>query len=446
MKKVAILTSFADFQKAYSLNIIVQSQIKMLLLNDYEPVVIVHDTAQPEGIYAHPGVKIEYIPNVPCHNEVRKDETFDKDVDDLYTKLKTIITENKIDVVLSHDIIYQPACLKHNFASRKVAKEMPNVKWLHWIHSATTPDLITQVQPLFEDKYLELILTPFPNSLYIYPEPYTIPSVAKNYNVDVRKVRHIPHATDICGYLKMDQTLEQFIYEKDILNADAICVYPVRLDTGKQVEYVIKTMAMLKDFDLTVRVIVVDFHSTAGEKLTYRDRLKEIAIDYGLSQDELLWTSEYSEDWFHEVPQNVVASLFQISNVFILPSVSETYSLIAQEAMLCGNVAVLNKDFPPFRAIYGDNPIYKKYSSAFDVMADVEEARTSNSWTGTKYGSDSLPEEARKNAEKQYHRGTSGQILNRLREPVQAQRTWVRKERNLSSVFKKFYEPLFYEE
>jgi len=131
-QKVCLSTSFSDNQKAYSLNIIVQSQIKMLLLNDFEPTVIVHDTFEPEGIYAHPKVKIEYIPNVPCHNEVKKDETFDSDVAEMEKRLLEILKDK--DIVLTHDIIYQPACLKHNFASRRVAKALPNLKWLHWIH------------------------------------------------------------------------------------------------------------------------------------------------------------------------------------------------------------------------------------------------------------------------------------------------------------------------
>ena len=382
------------------------------------------------------------IPNVPCHNEVKKDETFDSDVAEMEKRLLEILKDK--DIVLTHDIIYQPACLKHNFASRRVAKALPNLKWLHWIHSATSPSLVNQVVGIFKDEYPQLIREEFPNSLYIYPEPYTIPAVAKNYGVPEDKVKHIPHATDICGFLGMDRESERVIYDKDILSADAICTYPIRLDTGKQVEYVIKTMSMLKEFGLKIRLIIIDFHSTGVEKIAYRDKCKNVAIDYGLSQDELIWTSEQSDEWTQEVPQNVVRDFQLISNVFILPSVSETYSLIAQEAMLCGNIAVLNKDFPPFRAIYGDNPIYKKYSSAFDVQADLADSRTADSWTGTKYGDDKLPEEARKSAEQSYHRGTAGQILARLKLPEQAQRTWVRKERNLDSVFKKFYLPIFY--
>lgn len=443
MKKVVIFTTFSDIQKAYSLNIIVQYQIKQLLLNGYQPTVIVHQTFEPEGIYAHPDVIIETIPNVACHNEVKKDETFDQDVSEIEQRLFEILKDK--DVVLTHDVVYQNACLKHNFAARRVAKQLPNLKWLHWIHSATSPLLLNMIRPIFSDEYVNLVQTPFPNSKYVYPNSYAVPAVAKNFGVSQEDVRVVPHPTDIAEFFNFPQEAERMLFEKDVLSADAICTYPIRLDRGKQVEFVIKTMAMLKEFGLTIRVIVADFHSTGGDKVTYRDDLKRIAINYGLNSDEVLFLSEQSELWTSEVPQSLIASLQMISNVFIMPSVSETYSLVAQEAGLTKQVMVLNADFPPFRSIYGDNAIYRKYSSRYDVLADPSEANMPNSQTTTNYGSADLPPEARNASEKEYHRTTAGMIAARLQHPEMAMATFLRKNRNLQAVFKKHLEPLFYE-
>ena len=442
-KKIVIFTSFADIQKAYSLNIIVQYQIEMLLLNGYKPTVIVHESFKPEGIYAHPGVKIEKIPNMPVHNEVKKDETFEQDVAGLEKRLLEILKDQ--DVVITHDIVYQAACLKHNMAARKVAKQLPNLKWLHWIHSATSPSLLNMVVGIFEDQYVNLIQTPFPNSKYVYPNSYAVPAVAHNFGVNIEDVKVVPHPTDICEFFGMTKEVEEVIYGYDILSADAITTYPIRLDRGKQVEYVIKTMAALKDFNLSIRIVIIDFHSTGGDKIQYRDELKQLGIDLGLNNQELIFLSEQKEQWKYEVDPRIVAMFQSISNVFIMPSVSETYSLIAQEAGLTKQVMVLNYDFPPFRSIYGENAIYKKFSSRFDIMADPAEAMLTGSQTTTQYGSSDLPAEARKSAEKKYHRATAGQITARLAHPEMAMATFLRKERNLQNVFKKFMEPLFYE-
>ena len=443
MKKVCIFTTFQDLQKAYSLNIVTQNQIKQLLLNGYSPTVIVQETFEPQGIYADPRVKIERITSVPCHNEVKKDESFDDDVIMLEGQLESILKD--YDVVITHDIIYQNACLKHNFASRRIAKKLPKLKWLHWIHSATSPLLLNMLRPIFQDEYINLVQVPFPNSKYVYPNSYAVPSVARNFGISTEDVRVVHHPTDICGFLGISKEVEAIVNEKELLQADAMATYPIRLDNGKQVEYVIRTMAMLKDFGLNIRVVIVDFHSTGGEKVEYRDRLKQNAIDYGLNSDECMFTSELRDDWILEVDQSVVRDFQLLSNVFILPSVSETYSLITQEAALTKQVVVLNYDFPPFRSIYGENAIYRKYSSRFDVFADPAEANTVESETKTKYGGANLPEEARKSAERSYHRDTAGMIVARLKHPEMALSTFLKKERNLQTNFKKELEPLFFE-
>lgn len=441
-KRVCILTTFADYSPAYSLNIVTQNQIKQLILHGYHPTVIVAETFQPQGIYAHPNVTIETIPNVPCHNEVKKDPTFDEDVESLEKRLRDILKDG--DVVITHDVIYQNACLKHNIAARKIAESNNTIRWLHWIHSATSPELLSMVRPIFSDEYANIVTKPFPNSYYIYPNSFAVPSVAKNFGIDQEQVKVVHHPTDICGFFGFDQEVEELVYDKDILQADAICTYPIRLDRGKQVQFVIRTMAMLREFAMSVRIIIVDFHSTGGDKVTYREELKQVGIDYGLRENDLIFTSEVRPEWEAEVNQSVVRQFQMLSNVFILPSVSETYSLITQEAALLKQVMVLNYDFPPFRSIYGSDPIYRKYSSGFDVLADPTEAIGLGKQTTTQYGSANIPPEARKQAEKQYHIETAGMIAKRLQHPEMALATKLRQTRNLVFNFKKELEPLLY--
>lgn len=435
-KKVCIFTTFNDDSEAYSLNRIVKDQIKMLLTHGYEPTVIVAETFQPTGIYTDPRITIKHIPNVAVHNEVKKDESFETDVENIKVALQDILKD--IDVVLTHDIIYQNACLKHNFAARQVADGLPNLKWLHWIHSATSPVTLANLRPYFSDQYLQTVTKPFPNSFYIYFNDYSIPRIAKNFGIEENLVRIIHHPSDLQDVFGLSEDVAKLVLDKKIYSVDAICVYPIRLDRGKQVEYVIKTMAMLKEFQLSVKVIIVDFHSTGGDKVTYRDDLKNVAIDYGLSEDELIWTSEYKESWTVEIPHADVMSLMRMANVFIMPSVSESYSLITQEAGLNKCAVVLNQDFPPFRDIFGPNAIYRKYSSGMDVMTGLD------GWTSTKYGPDSISDEERKNHEKIYHKETAGLIAGLLRDKPMAMSIFLRKYRNLNYIFEKELEPLFY--
>jgi len=198
-------------------------------------------------------------------------------------------------------------------------------------------------------------------------------------------------------------------------------------------------MAMLKEYGLKVRMVVIDFHSTGGPKVTYRDNLKNIAIDYGLNPQELTFTSEVCEEWRVQLPHKLVRDFMLLSNVFIMPSVSESYSLVTQEAAMLGHVLVLNQDFPPFRDIFGPNAIFRKYSSAMDIMNGMDGR------TNTAYGPNDASDQERKHHERLYHKDTAGMIAYRLKNYDNlVTRNKLLKTRNLRYVFKHELEPLFF--
>jgi len=436
-KNIAIFTTFTSADEAYSLNRVTIDQLKMLLRNGYKVKVIVAEGFQPKGIYTDPNVKIETIPNVPVHNEVKKDETFAEDVEKLYNALKIIL--QGADIVITHDIIYQNAALKHNMAARKLAQEVPSIRWLHWIHSATSPYTLVTLRNYFEDKYLEVMAKPFPNSFYIYFNDWSVPRIAQNFSVPESSVKVVHHPSDVYEILDIGDEVREISEKYNFLKADAIAVYPVRLDRGKQVEFVIKTMASLKNHDMSVRVVVVDFHSTAGDKVTYRDNLRQVGIDYKLAEGELLFTSDLKPEWKYEIPHTCVLDFMALSNVFVMPSVSESYSLVTQEAGMQGKVVVVNKDFPPFRDIFGKNIIERKFSSNVDILTGQD------GFTKTAYGPNDVAPEQRLHYEKKYHYETAGLIKAKLLDggPMELA-MFLRKERNLQHVFKNELEPLFY--
>jgi hypothetical protein len=431
MKRVAILTTFTGHDPAYSLCGVVADQIRMLLFGGYKPVVIVKQGFHIEDVYALPGVTVRYIPIVPASNYIGEavDASFKEDVE----KLKKAVIEDlqDIDVVLTHDLIYQPESLKLNFACRQAIKDdaqVGKIRWLHWIHSATSPETLgKELQQ--GDAYFQTASNRFPNSFVVFPNAYSVPRVARNFGFEEDQVKVVHHPTNLASFCQWDEIVTKLVMEKEILAADAIAVYPIRLDRGKQVEVVIKTMAQLKKLNYITRTIIVDFHSTGGDKVTYREELKRLGIDWGLNDFDLTFTSEFHDAWHVSVPHKVVHDLFELSNVFIMPSKSETYSLITQEAGLLGNMLVLNHDFAPFRDIYGPNAIYKQFSSniGFDGL---------NGDITTTYGD-----------EKGYFHDVAMRIKYELENNiVLAQQRHLRKERNPVYVFKNELEPLLYAE
>jgi len=431
-RRVGILTTFDGVQEAYSLNIVAQMQLKMLLMHGYKPVFIATKgfKAPENSLYAAENVEIRnYSPVAKANTtEGYKDaEAFQNDVEAMAVEL-TEATKD-LDVVITHDVIYQPDALKHKMACAIVAKANPKILWLNWVHSATAPALLKKI---FEQNgkaikadYQEIVETPMPNSLVIYPNSYDIPRVAKIFNVDEPRVKAVNHPIDITKYF--DEKLENLIFEKNILDADFVCVYPLRLDRGKQPEYVLKIMSALKKYGKSIRIIIADFHSTGGDKVVYRDELKELAVELELTSSELIWLSD---TWGAEAPQKVIFDLQLISNVFILPSKSETYSLVAQEAMRFGNILVLNQDFPPMRSIYKSFPIYVKFSSTIDVRQEVRDMNEGT--TDTTYSD-----------EWAHWDWVARLIMSRYETDASlCERAYIRKTKNLHTIFATQIEPL----
>jgi len=426
MKKITIQTTFRDADPAYSLNRIVKGQIQMLLDNGYQPIIIVAKGFKPIEEYAK--VKCVEIPDVPVSNDITIDKTFDEDIKELKKVFLPILQET--DVMITHDLVYQPAALKHNIAVRELLRDNDvSTKFLHWVHSAAQPAMVQQIRGGGQP-YLDIVNMPFPNSLYITFNEYSTPRIASWFGITEDKVKYVPHPHNFYEFWHKDAIR---IAEKgNLLQKDVIIIYPVRLDRGKQVEYVIKIASAVKKTGRSVGAVIMDFHSLGGDKVDYRQELQTLALNLGLSETECFFTSEIDgkDKMISSFSNQVVSNLFEIANTFILPSKSETYSLIAQEAAVKRNFCILNFDFPPMRSIYGEAPLYRKFSSNIDIASGMDGG------TATKY-----------NIEDNYMSDIA-KYINYVQENtrVLALSNMIRQNRNLQTVFKRHIEPLLFAE
>ncbi len=367
MKRICVLTDYYEPNVAYSLVRVAGNQIKQLLRAGYDPLVMVDEHFPDSGNpYPWDSVRLHRLPSIPRSNNIELLDGWRDHLEHMTDSMQEGL--KGIDVVLTHDLIFQPAQITYNLASRQIAGERGNsLHWLHLIHSATSPGLINTT-----NEYLQVTRTPFPHSKIIFPNAYSRERIARNFGYDEKDVACVPHAIDYCDFFGFHPLTTKLVDDKRMLDAEFIGNYPVRLDNGKQVEHCIRVFAQMKKLGRSVRFVVFDFHSTAGPKLKYRDYLKELAVEQGLTDIELTFMSEFDESLKTQSPREMVRDLAILSNVFILPSRSETFSLVAAENFLAGCVGVLNRDFPAMFDIYGYDPLYAKWSSNVDAMTGFD--------------------------------------------------------------------------
>ncbi len=425
-KKVFILTNFSGYLRSYSPIIVVGEQLKMFKRNGYEPTLIASDGWDPPEdsvFYDVPTVKLS---PVAYQDPPEINDIFKEDVELVYQQLKEAVPDGS--VVITHDLIFLPDYTKHNLAARKLAAERPNIRWLHWVHSATGPNTLIQEREMYGDEYKKLLIDKFPNSIICYPNANDIPRVARNFSYEEYEVIEVPHSTDPTEGLH--QLVKNLYDGRKLGDPEVLMIAPMRLDRGKNPQCLIRVVAACKEIGLSAHVVFCDFQSTGGDKVTLRDECKALALDLG-AEDCVTWLSEFDDTASLEVGHDVILDLMSLSNVFVLPSRSETYSLVTQEAMLKGNLCILNMDFPAFKQIYGKKALYRQFDGA-EIAFDGHDGKidTNHSDVNAYYKeSIAMP--------------LKGWLQN---DKVLSAKTWVRTKRNPDYIFREFIEPLIMQE
>jgi len=357
--RVAILTTFYAWQKSYSLTSVVENQLIALKKYGYEPVLFVHDNFKdddkiPEGIEVRkviPRFLLEdYSSNQPVSEKFWEQVEVAKKV--LEEQLKDL------DIILTHDWIFQGWFLVYNVAMRKA---QPNLKckWFHWIHSAPSP------RPAGIKYPQDCRYSTMPNSKLIYMNHYDSLRLAEMYNGTLDDVRVVFNPLDPRSFWDLQPLTKIVIDRYNLLSADIIDVYPVSSTrfSGKQVNKVIKIMGKFKEQGKSVRFICPNAHANADREKREIDNLINYGISQGLTRQEIIFTSLEGKEYEQGVPNEVVRDLFQLSNLFVFPTLSENCPLILLEAALSKCLLVLNDDFPPLKDFFGKDALYFKFSS-----------------------------------------------------------------------------------
>ena len=426
MRRVAVITTFADLFEAFSLCEVVRMQLKSLLGAGYYTTLVACDGFSPNGMFGHPMLRHTLLPRYHIERDeeaLERSEEFRAHVDAIKERLAPVLDE--VDVAITHDIVYLTHHLAYNQACRELAEERPRLRWLHWIHSAPA-----ERKSFPDDDVRSARFRPFPNSLFVYPNSYDVVRLARQYAIAQESVRVVPHPLDYEETFDFHAVTRALLRAYDLYSPAILGVYPLRLDRGKQPEKAVRLFAELKAAGQSVRLIVASFHSTGGRFVEYREELRDEALRLGLTDDEVVITSRLDglpgiddEDMARyrvELPRKVVMDLFHLTNVYVHPSASETYSLVCQEAAACGNVLFLNDDFPPMRDLHGADAVYVKFcSSLFHTTYQPSESA--------------------------YYRDVAREVVHVIQsERAVRQKTRLRRTRNLGAVFRDHLEPLLY--
>lgn len=379
-KNVAILTTFYKWDESYSLTGVVKHQIYALLKHGYDVTLFVLKSFDYEeqndllnkftellhgvrgagvlSVSANvPQITTEPYQGIARHHNIP--ESFERDVDVIMMFYNRYLSQHEI--VLTHDIIFQDSFLAYNAALRQM-RMSPDQRFFHWMHSGPS----TRPYPLVEP--VSFLYTLPPQSTLIYMNEYGIVGAAEMYGLYPSRVRIVHNPIDYRLLSHVHPAVRELIEEYELYEKDVIAVYPLsttRMDKGgKQISKAIKVMSSLKRLGLKVALVVPNAHANADQEKAAVAEMRLWAQEQGLGLEDLIFTSTLGNgEYEHGFPHEAVMQLFQYSDLFLFPSVSENCPLILLEAAIGKNLLVLNEDFSPMKEFVGSSALYFKFDS-----------------------------------------------------------------------------------
>lgn len=352
MKKVALYTTFQDLDPSYSLASVVKDQLTMLVKYGYEPVLFTlasfEDDNVPKGVEVRkivPQIILEPYKDLGFPDKIKEDVAHVKDM--------CVKNMQDIDILICHDIFFIDTYLPYNMGLREAELDC---KILAWTHSAPS------TRPVLEDNPHANRFNLPKNTKLVYLNNDKANDLAEMYGCWLKDVRVVHNSRDVRTFWGLDDLTIKLINKYGILDADIISTYPLSTPRmaggGKRLESVVKIHGKLKELGYKTKLIVPNAHANADREKKAIANMKHYAEECGLGIHDVIFTSLEGQEYESGVSSKVVSDLFRLSNIFIFPTVSENSSLVLAEAMLAGNLLVLNKNVGTLLEHAGEKALY----------------------------------------------------------------------------------------
>lgn len=327
--RIAILSHFNRCPDSYSPGKAVKNQIKILKNYGHEVVFFVAEGSKME-------MDCEIRPVVPKFK--REKCVVNEDAKSRFIK---VLREQLVgfDLAITHDF-YIDNCITYREAIKECGV---NIKWLHWARSGVG----------------RLIDFKMENARFVYMNKTDVGYFAEKINVDSKDVRVVFNEKDPSFMFGWEEQTKKIsnklrLWEKDIIQTYPLCT--TRMD-AKGLNMVIEVFGKLKKAGKQVALIICN--SNGRRRIDEIMAKQNFAMDLGLDENDILFTSTLDNSTESELSYKSVVQLFQVSNLFVFPTIAEVCSNVMLEASMAKNLLVVNQDLPSLMDFADENSVLK---------------------------------------------------------------------------------------
>ncbi len=268
------------------------------------------------------------------------------------------------DIVIAHNVMTTHFNLALTAAVHDLVQSgrFPRlIIWCHDISRHINPD---RPEPQYRGDPWDLLRTWLPQATYVAVSTSRQHTLAGILDCPVEVIRVIPNGVDPVRLMALSPTGQDLVETFDLDAADLILLMPVRITQVKNIEFAMRVVQLLKRSGLMVRMVVTgppDPHTP--DIPDYFEHLLDLREQLSLQNEAcFVYEGTANSPGPLVIDASVVAELYRLSDVVLMPSLREGFGIPVLEAGLVDRPVFatsipVTQDLPDFHhLIHKDEP------------------------------------------------------------------------------------------
>ena len=227
-------------------------------------------------------------------------------------------------------------------------------RFISWVHD------ISWVNPIYrpwmhEGEPWDLLRRQHPRVRSIFVSTQRLQEWRELTGAALEATQVIPNGIDPAALLKLGPRATDLVARFGLISTDVVMLAPVRITKRKNLEWAIQAAAGVRASGRSVQLLITGPPGPHNPRsLEYVDELKRLTDELGLQESvRFLFEESLASGGNYAVDAATLSDLYMLSDIVVLPSISEGFGLPLAEAAVF-RVPVVCTDLPAFREVAPD--------------------------------------------------------------------------------------------
>jgi len=227
-------------------------------------------------------------------------------------------------------------------------------RFISWVHD------ISWVNPIYrpwmhEGEPWDLLRRQHPRVRSIFVSTQRLQEWRELTGAALEATHVIPNGIDPAALLKLGPRATDLVARFGLISTDVVMLAPVRITKRKNLEWAIQAAAGVRASGRSVQLLITGPPGPHNPRsLEYVDELKRLTDELGLQESvRFLFEESLASGGNYAVDAATLSDLYMLSDIVVLPSISEGFGLPLAEAAVF-RVPVVCTDLPAFREVAPD--------------------------------------------------------------------------------------------